>query len=46
MDKILERIEQAIEKLLAELESNPIKTSIKLFIWYYIAKTIWKEIKR
>jgi hypothetical protein len=46
MDRILERVEEAIEKLLVELEKNPIKTSVKLFIWYWIAKKIWHEIKR
>lgn len=46
MDDFLEKIEKLFEKQLEELEAKPIKTSIKLFIWYWIAKTIWKEIKR
>ncbi len=46
MEKILERLEAIIEKQIADLEKAPIKTSIKLFIWYWIAKTIWKEVKR
>jgi hypothetical protein len=46
MDKILGRIEQMVEKMLADLEAKPIKTSIKLFIFFWIAKTVWKEIKR
>lgn len=46
MDGLLEKLEQLIEKQLTDLEAKPIKTSIKLFIWYWIVKTIWKEIKR
>lgn len=45
MEKILERIEGIIEKFLEELEANPIKTSIKLLILYWILKTIYGEIK-
>jgi hypothetical protein len=46
MDKILDKIEAVIEKQIAELEANPIKTSIRLFIFYYIFKSIWREIKK
>lgn len=46
MEKIMEKIEEIIEKQLEELEKNPIRSSIRLFIWYWIAKTIWREIKR
>lgn len=46
MERILDKIEAAIEKQLNDLETAPVKTSIKLFIWFWIAKTIWKEIKR
>ena len=46
MDTLLEKLEALIEKQIQDLEAKPIKTSIKLFIWYWIAKTIWREIKR
>ena len=46
MEKLLERIEQIIEGQLAAFENEPIKTSIKFLIYYYIAKFIYKEIKK
>lgn len=45
MEKILERIEGIIEKFIADLEKEPIKTSIKLLILYWIVKTIYHEIR-
>lgn len=45
MEKIFERIEQAVEKMLSDLEKSPIKTSIKILIFYWIAKKIWRDIK-
>jgi len=35
-----------IENQIKSLEEEPIRTSIKLFIWYWLFKNIWKEIKR
>lgn len=46
MDKLLEKLEALIEKQIGELEKNPIRTSIRLFIWYWVFKTIWREVKR
>ena len=46
MEKILDKIENVVEKWLNDLEQNPIKASIRLFIFYWIAKTIWREVKR
>ena len=45
MEKILERIEGVIEKFIADLEQEPIKTSIKLLILYWIVKTIYRGFK-
>jgi hypothetical protein len=45
MEKILERIENSVEKMISDLEKSPIKTSIKVLIFYWIAKRIWREIR-
>lgn len=45
MEKILERIEGVIEKFIADLEREPIKTSVKLLILYWIVKTVYREFK-
>lgn len=45
MEKILDKIEGLIEKQFTSFETSPIKTSIKFLIFYWIAKTIYKEIK-
>lgn len=46
MEKILERIEQVVEKQIEEFEANPVRTGIKLLIFYWIFKQVWREIKR
>jgi len=45
MDKIIEKLEVTIEKQLADLEVNPIKTGFRLLLYYWIAKTIWRNIR-
>lgn len=45
MEKILERIERIIEKFSADLEREPIKTSVKLLILYWIVKTVYRQFK-
>jgi hypothetical protein len=45
MEKIIERLEAVLEKFIKDLESDPIKTSIKLLILYYIVKTVYKDFK-
>jgi len=46
MEKLLEKIETLVEKQIADFEKNPISTSFRLFIFYWIFKNIWKEIKK
>lgn len=46
MEKILERLEGIIEKFVSDLETDPIKTSVKLFILYWILKTAYREFKK
>lgn len=45
MDQILTKIEAVIEKFIADLEREPVKTSIKLLILYWIVKTVYRDIK-
>jgi hypothetical protein len=46
MERILEKVEALVEKQIADFEKNPISTSVRLFIFYWIFKQVWKEIKR
>jgi hypothetical protein len=46
MEKILERIEGIIEKFVSDLEKDPIRTSVKLLILYWIVKKVYREVKR
>lgn len=45
MEKILERIEGIIEKFIADLGREPIKTSVKLLILYWIVKAVYRQFK-
>lgn len=45
MEKILEKIETMLENQFTSFEEKPIKTSIKFLIFYWIAKTIYKEVR-
>lgn len=45
MEKILEKIESMLENQFTAFEEKPIKTSIKFLIFYWLAKTVYKEIR-
>lgn len=46
MEQLISKVEQILEKQLADFESKPISTSIKFLVILWILKFIYREIKR
>jgi len=45
MDKIITRLENFIEKIISEFETNPFKSGLKAVIAFYILKKIYESFK-
>ncbi len=45
MEKIIAKMESLIEKMIEEFKTHPFKTAIIALIFYWLVKTVYKEVK-
>jgi hypothetical protein len=46
MERIIEKIEKIIEAQIEAFEKNPITTSLKLLLFYWVFKKLYTSAKR
>lgn len=43
-EKLLQKISNIVEGQIDSFETAPVKTGVKLFLWYWVFKTIWRSM--